>query len=69
MTWRTGDTGRTRAGHRYRIIADDAKGTRGPLVALLEVAEEELVKRYQAHGTDVGAYQAYDLGPPAARAA
>jgi hypothetical protein len=63
MIWRVGDRGLTKGGHRYRILADDAKGPRGPIIALLEIAEEEMAHRYFSDGTDGGPHRAYDLGP------
>lgn len=65
MTFRTGDTGKTRGGIAFRIIADDAKGDRGPVIALLTIGEEEMVYRFPATGVHQGGHRAYDL-PPAA---
>lgn len=68
MTWRTADTGLT-AGHLpYRILADDLKGPRGPLVAAVTVDQEERVIRYGPDGVHGGVPKVYDLKPPKVRA-
>lgn len=68
MTWRLGDTGITSGGIPYRIIADDAKGPRGPLVALLAIEAGENVVRYTDDGKHGGVPKVYDLGPAKVRA-
>lgn len=66
--WRTGDTGLT-AGHLpYRILADDLKGSRGPLVAAVMIDGNEHVVRYDADGVHGGQPKVYDLKPPKVRA-
>ena len=67
MGWKVGDTGHTLGGIPYRIIADDAAGPRGNLVALLKVDEGELVVRYPADGAH-HVPRTYSLGPAKVRA-
>ncbi len=63
MNWRTGDTGLTRGGMRYRILATDLAGKRGPIAAALRIGDEELLHRMQADGTNDGGEAAYHLLP------
>ena len=67
IAWRRDDTGLT-AGHLpYRILADDLKGVRGPLVAAVMIDGDEKVIRYGADGVHGGAPKVYDLKPPTVR--
>lgn len=68
MKWRTGDTGRVRCGLGYRVICDDAKGDRGPIIALVDFSGDERSVRYDAEGVHHGQPRAYDLEPPKAKA-
>lgn len=68
MTWAVGDTGTTRGGMRYRILATDLVGNRGPIAAALRIADEELLHRYPASGVHPGPHRAYDLQPAKVRA-
>lgn len=65
--FKTGDTGRTSGHLAYRILADDLKGVRGPLVAAVMVDGNELVVRYGADGVHGGQPKVYDLKPPTGR--
>jgi len=68
VTWRIGDTGHTSGGIPYRIIADDAKGPRGNIVALLAIEPGENVVRYTPDGIHGGVPKVYNLEPPKVRA-
>lgn len=61
--WRTGDRGTTKGHMPYRVIAHDAKGDRGPLIALVTIGEEERAFRYSADGVHGGPH-VYDLQAP-----
>lgn len=63
MMWTVGQTGRTFGGISFRIIATDARGDRGSLVALLSINDEEMVFRYPSTGLHPGGHRAYNLMP------
>lgn len=63
MSWAVGDRGITKGGMRYRVICADAIGRGMPIVALLRIADDELVHRYRPDGTNDGGPQAYHLMP------
>jgi len=63
MTFTPGDKGETKCGLRYRILATDLLGDRGPIAAAVKIAEEELLYRYGPDGTHAGPNRAYDLKP------
>lgn len=68
MTWSVGDTGTTKGGMRYRILAVDLAGKRGPIAAALKIGDEEMLHRMLADGTNDGGPQAYHLLPATGRA-
>lgn len=65
MKWRVGDTGTTRGGMRYRILAIDLAGKRGPIAAALKIGDEEMLARFLADGTTDGGPAVYHLFPKA----
>lgn len=63
-----GDTGITKGGMRYRIIATDLAGKRGPIAAVLRIGDDDMLHRMLADGTNDGGPQAYHLLPATGRA-
>lgn len=67
-TWHVGDSGFTRGGMRYRILATDLAGKRGPIAAAITIGDDEMLHRMIADGTNDGGPQAYHLLPATQRA-
>lgn len=67
MTWRTGDTGKTNDDKPYEILADDLRGSVGPLLARVLRFEADWIVRYKADGTHAGGLTYQDLKPPTGR--
>lgn len=51
---KVGDTGTTLGGMRYRVLAVDLAGGRGPVAAAIGIGDEEMLHRFQADGTNEG---------------